>query len=55
MAAQLQRSLDLEGREVAGQLDIEVSTFMIMSKGVLGYLYTAKDRKVVKVLEHAMF
>ena len=28
---------------MAGQLDTEVSAFMIMTKGVLGCLYTAKE------------
>ena len=45
----------MEGREVAEQLDTEVSAFMIMTKGVLGYLYTAKNCMVVKVLKYAMF
>ena len=45
----------MEGREVAGLLDTEVSAFMIMTKGLLGHLYTAKDCRVVKVLKYAMF
>lgn len=32
---------------MAGQLDTEFSAFMIMTKGVLGYLHTAKDYRIV--------
>lgn len=36
---------------MAGQLDTEFSAFMIMTKGVLGYVHTAKDYRIVRVFK----
>lgn len=38
------------GREMAGQVDTAQCT-MIRTKGALGYLYTAKDHRRVRVLK----